>query len=283
MERLQEALSRARTRRQEIQANAAAGARMADATAEAPTRNRTVAPAVAEAWAALPQAKPNERAMRANRVVSYFGGAPAAPYDMLRTKLLHQIRTNNWRRIVITSPSPGCGKTTIAANLALSLARQTDLRVIVVEIDLRRPQMANLLGLRTRTAFAKVLSGEEPAADHLVAFGENLAFATSHTPAPNASELLHSARAREAIAQIEATYAPDIILFDSSPMLASDDTVGFLNAVDAALLVAAAEQTSIDEVDVTEAEIAAITNVAGVVLNKTRYGSGSHSYEEQYY
>ena len=78
-------------------------------------------------------------------------------------------------------------------------------------------------------------------------------------------------------------YSDDLVLFDAAPLLASDDTAAFLDFVDAAILVAAAEETSIDEVDLAESEVAASTNVLGVVLNKSRYSSSTHGYEEGYY
>jgi capsular exopolysaccharide synthesis family protein len=311
MERLQEALSRARQQRKETLGSnakptipalhpsqpAAPQKEAASPKAATPETARTGTPVLQEpapegptkeeqviaAWRALPQYTPNERLLTANRVVSFFGGRQASPFDMMRTKIIQQAKANNWRRIVITSPSPQCGKTTITANLAFTLARHTDLRIMVIEADMRRPELARLLGIKENLAFARALSGHEAPEQHLVAYGSNLAFATNQVPAANPSELLQSVKAQEVLAQIEETYQPDIVLFDAAPMLASDDTVGLLDFVDCALIVAAAETTSIEEVDVTESEIAAATNVLGVVLNKTRYSASSYGYEEGYY
>lgn len=312
MERLQEALSRAREQRKEtlggtakptipaLQPSKPAADKGQDSAPSAPARptQAQATPtlqqqpeteelsreeAVIAAWRALPQYTPNERLLTANRVVSFFGGRQASPFDMMRTKIIQQAKANNWRRVVITSPTPQCGKTTITANLAFTLARHTDLRILVVEADMRRPELARLLGIKENLAFARALSGHESPDQHLVAYGSNLAFATNQVPAANPSELLQSVKAQEVLAQVEATYEPDIVLFDAAPMLASDDTVGLLDFVDCALIVAAAESTSIEEVDVTESEIAAATNVLGVVLNKTRHSSSSYGYEDGYY
>lgn len=282
MERLQEALSRARDRRNEAGQQPAAP----DAQAPAPRRAGAapVAPGdVAAAWRALPQYMPNEHLLKANRVVSFFGGREASPFDMMRTKIIHQAKANGWRRLVITSPTPRCGKTTITANLAFTLARHTDLRTLVIEADMRRPELARLLGIREGTAFARVLSGQEAPEDHMFAYGTNLAFATNQQPAANPAELLQSAKAQEVLKQIEAVYAPDVILFDAAPMLASDDTAGLLHYSDAALIVAAAEHSTVDEIDRVETEVAAATNVLGVVLNKTRYSPEKYGYAEDYY
>ncbi len=297
MERLQEALSRARDRRREASAQAAE----AVATEQTPAQDRNAADAssppkpgprvttdntdasVVAAWRALPQYVPNERLLKNNRIMSYFGGAAAQPFDMMRTRLLQTCKANNYRRIAITSPTSKCGKSTITANLAFGLARQTELRVLVIEIDMRRPELANLIGIRETLTFARALSGHEPPEAHMIAYGNNLAFATNRVPSANSSEILHSTFARQQIERVEKTFAPDLVLFDAPPMLASDDTISFLDFVDGAILVAAAEQTSIDEVDVGETEIASATNMIGVVLNKSRYSQSSYGYDEAYY
>ncbi|WP_193139875.1 CpsD/CapB family tyrosine-protein kinase [Meridianimarinicoccus sp. MJW13] len=293
MERLQDALNRARERRnetigtQQTPPKDKAAPVAETAPNQAQTRD-TVKPApvddaVLSAWRALPQLAPNEELYRTNRLVSFFGGKQAAEIDMMRTKILQQAKANNWHRILVTSPTPRCGKTTVTANLAFSLARQTDLRILVIETDMRRPEMARVLGIKENMAFARVLSGQEPAEYHMVAYGSNLAFATNQVPAANSSELLQSSKAREALKKVEETYAPDIILFDAPPVLASDDTVGFLEYVDCSLMVVAAEVTSIEEIDVAETQIAAVTNVLGVVMNKVRYTAGGYGYDNAYY
>lgn len=283
MERLQEALSRARERRNKGTVPAEPAATQAAPAGRSSPRTRIPPNAkVAEAWQALPQFMPNERLLKSNRIVSYFGGPDARAFDMLRTKLLQQTKSNGWKRIAVTSPTPKCGKSMITANLAFSLARQSELRVLVIEIDMRRPEIANVLGIKENLAFARVLNGQEEPGTHMIAYGNNLAFATNRVPSANSSEILHSAFARNQIEKIEEMFAPDLVLFDAPPMLASDDTIGFLDFVDAALLVAAAEQTSIDEVDVTETEIASATNVMGVVLNKARYTQEGYGYDAAY-
>ncbi len=231
----------------------------------------------------LTQFEPDERTLRSNRVVAFFGGREAAAFDVLRTKLIQQIKANGWKRILITSPSPKCGKTTITANLAFSLARQSDFRTLVIETDMRRPELAHMLGIKQNLCFARVLEGEEPAEAHMIAYGMNLAIGANKVPAERPSELLHSTHARTRIEDIEQRLKPDLVLFDAPPILASDDTAAFLDFVDGAILVAAAEETSIDEVDLAESEIAASTNVLGVILNKSRYTSSTYGYEDGYY
>jgi protein-tyrosine kinase len=270
MERLQAALSRARERRGEPSSGGPIRRRIAGEVLSGTPVNDTMR----QLWDELPKLVPDPRHLHDARVVSYFGMQEATPFDMMRTKIVQLAKANNWKRIAITSPTTGCGKTMVAANLAFSLARQNDTRTVVIETDMRRPSLARVIGAQERHYFAKVLAGQEPPSQHMLCYAGNVAFATNDAPTTNPSELLQSQKTQEVLAGIEQTYQPDLVLFDTSPLLATDDTLGFLEHVDAALLVAAAEITTIDQIDLAEAEIANVTQVLGVVLNKCRYPGG---------
>lgn len=276
MEKIQSAIAKARAARSG-DAAAASPAAPADRSAP-PPRPRAVAADIAAAWEALPAFTPAAALMQRNHVLAFEGGAGATPFNVLRTKLLQQMRANNWRRLAITSPGAGCGKSTLALNLAFSLGRQPELRTILAEIDLRRPSLARMLGLRGGHNFARVLQGGAEARDHMVRHGPNLALATNHGPVRNPAELLHNPSVPEALAEIEAAYDPDICLFDMPPMLAGDETMAFIGQVDCVLLVAAAESSTVKEVDDCERELAGQTNVLGVVLNKCRYMGPEYGY-----
>lgn len=286
MERLQEAMKRAREKREAAgppSSPVVASETVADARDDAPSGyQQKTAPrapsSVDEAWERVTEFTPTPRILRRNRLVAYFPGPEASPFDILRTKVVQQARAKNVRRIVVTSPTPGCGKTTTSINLAFSLARQADLRTLLVDIDFRRPNLGKTLGIPDPHQFSMALAREAPVEDHIVRIGKNLIVASNTLPAPNPSELLHSQATSDTMAEIEERYQPDIILFDALPVLASDDTIGFLEQSDAALIVAAAEQNSIKDVDVTEAEVAAVTTVLGVVLNKCRYTTKGYDY-----
>ena len=230
------------------------------------------------AWRVLPVWRPNPKHLQKKRCVSFAGGAAAVPFDVMRTRLLQQVRGKGWKRIAITSPGANCGKTMICLNLAFSLARQHDVRCIVIEMDLRRPSMAGTLGDASGHQMAEVLAGKATAADHLIGYGSNLAFGTNLRPSPHSAELLQGPAAAAALDMIEARYQPTLMLFDMPPMQVSDDTMAAMGLMDAALLVGAAESTTIAEIDRCEQDLAARTNVMGVVLNKCRYLDKSEGY-----
>lgn len=255
MERIQSAIEQARHARQGTEKDIAPG------NTSAPTGN----------WAELPRISPNPSKLLRNHIVAHKSDAAAIPFDMMRAKLVQAKRRENWNRICITSPGPASGKTTLCLNLAFSLARQRDLRVLVVDFDLRRPSICRMLGLSEQPMFSDVLNGAASEEDHLLCYGDNLMFAINSKPAENPAELLQTRQAGQVIDRLEVKYSPDIILFDLPPLLIVDDAMAFLDQVDCALLIGAAERVTFEEVERCQQDIQSRTNLLGMVLNKCRY------------
>lgn len=226
-------------------------------------------------WQPLATFAPVAKLMARQRIVTFDTGAQSSPgvvaFDMLRTKILQQMRANGWKRLAITSPGSECGKTTVAMNLAFSLSRQPETYTIVAEMDMRRPSMAKTFGLSGHTSFSAVIEGKADFADMAMRPRPNLAFGLNYAKTRNPSELLQSSMVGRVLAGIEERFAPNLTIFDMPPMLQSDDTMGFMGQVDCVLLVAAAESTSLGEIDICERDLATQTNVMGVLLNKCRY------------
>lgn len=274
MEKIQEALAKARAAREAAPA-APSLALARPSVAEAPAAPAT---GVDDAWAALAGFEPDVKRLERARIMTLNGGKDASAFDVMRTKVLQTMRANNWRRLAITSPSPACGKSTIVLNLAFGLSRQRDLRSIVMELDLRRPSLAQILGRKPERSVAAVLEGTVGFADQAICYNGNLALSLCATSARNPAELLHGASIAARITAIEQAYAPDLMIFDMPPVLVSDDMMAFAGHVDCVLLVAAAEETTIKEIDTCERELASQTNFMGVVLNKCRYMGQEYGY-----
>lgn len=283
MERLQVALEKARAQRKETSSETSAPDADPVVAAPAPLAAPALAPTPG-AWEALAEFRCQKKQVLRNRVSTFDGGQDSAPYDMLRTRVLQQAKHHGWRRVAIVSPHSNCGKSTIAANLAFSLVRQRDLRSMVLDLDLRRAGLTKILGQDGPYGMADVLEGRVGFADHAKRYGTNVIFGLNNgTKVQDPSEVLQNRKTKQILDEIEATYDPGIMLFDMPPLMASDDNFGFLQNVDAALLVVAAEKTTMTQIDVSERHIADLTNVMGIVLNKCRYMSGAHGYEYDYY
>jgi Mrp family chromosome partitioning ATPase len=273
MERLQAALEKAR-------ANRSGGQPVT--VRERPTPRRQRAAGVEEAWSAVAEYDVRADQLRSQRIVAMTGGRDATAIDVLRTKMLQQMRQNEWRRVAITSPGSACGKTTVAINLAASLARQSELRTVLIDLDMRRPAIAKLLLVKDRPSFWDVVEGRTTFAEQALRLNENVIVSVNTAPAAEPSEIMASSAIKRVIAEIEATYQPDIMMFDMPPMLVTDDNLAFFDKVDCALLVAAAESTTIQQVDVCERDLATQTSLLGVILNKCRYMDAA-GYDYAYY
>lgn len=276
-DRLQQAIQKARAARDSGTAPRKTGPRLV------PSATETRSPAVQEAWRELAPLDITAKAVLRNRLVAYASGENAIPFDMLRTKILQQAKKNNWRRIALVSPRSGCGKTTTAANLGFSFSRMTELRTVVLDFDLRRMGLAKVLGQKVQHGMRAVLQQQVKFKDVGLCHDGNVAFGLNSQTGTNPSEILQSKQAGDVLDEIEETYRPDIMLFDTPPLMSSDDSHGFLRSVDCALLLVVAEQTPMDQIDVAERQLSELTNVMGIVLNRCRYTTGAHGYENEYY
>lgn len=236
-------------------------------------------------WEALTEFKVNGDALERRRVYTGKSNEAAVAFDILRTRTLRMMQKHGWRRLAITSPTPACGKSTISLNLAFSMARQAGNRIVLNEIDMRQPSQRKLLGIQKNKSQAGpddtlkgFLSGDVEFGDVAVRYGDRLAFATNNSHVPNASDLLLGASVGPALAKVEADYAPDVMIFDMPPMLVNDDTIAFQQHIDCVLIVAAAESSTVAEIEKCERDLAEQTNVLGVVLNKCKLQAADARY-----
>ncbi len=256
MERIQSALAKAR---------AARDRKMKGATPGGPAQVET------GPWTELAELPLDLKLLERNRVVAMHPSQSAASFDLMRTNLIRALRSNGWSRVAITSPTQGCGKSTVALNLAFSLARMADTRVLLLDLDLRHPSLQTILGVGPKKSFAEMLATGAIDYSQILRCGPNLAIGLNTKSMESPAELLSATRTADIIDEIEAKLRPDVILFDMSPMLANDDAISFLDQVDCALMVAAADETTVTEVDRCGKDLAKRTQVLGVVLNKCRF------------
>jgi protein-tyrosine kinase len=200
-------------------------------------------------------------------------------FDMLRTRLLQALAERNWRRLAVTSPTHGCGKSFVAANLALSLARLTATRTILVDLELRRPHLADIFGVKDVAPIAEFLSGDQPLESHFRRFGRNLALGLNGTPVPDAATLLQDPDTTEALDAMTAQLQPDAVIYDLPPALVSDDVVAMIPHIDAVLLVVDGTRSTAADIRATERLFDGKVPLMGVVLNKAQdRGLGHHAY-----
>lgn len=276
MEKLQAALAKARAQRGGEPPERGSG--RPELSARTKSRQRAESEALDAIWGRVPFFEPTKRRLKASRIFAANASNEATHFDILRTKLLLEARRNDWKRIAITSASSGSGKTTTACNLIAGFGRQPDTRAILFDFDLRRPSIAKFFGHSPDASLVDVFEGKVSFEEQAVRLHDNTIVSMTTRPLRDPGQLMLRTQTSEMLDALQAEYRPDMMLFDLPPVLISDETRAFLKLVDAVLIVAAADQTTIAQVDDCEREVAEYTNVAGVVLNKCQFLDEGYGY-----
>lgn len=213
--------------------------------------------------------QPNRQALQKNGVIlddqqDFFSDV----YRMLRTKVLQSMRQNNWNTLGITSSLPNEGKTITTINLAISLAKELNQTVLLVDFDLRRPTIHRYFGLNNDIGLSDYISGQADIEEVFINPGvERLVLLPGREPIHNSSETLSSPQFFALIEEMKTRYADRVILFDLPPLLLADDALTMAPFIDAFLLVV--EDGVTDEDDLRNAQkMLADANIIGSVLNK---------------
>lgn len=193
--------------------------------------------------ATVPQAKLGRKRGDRDDIVTLTDpkGGAAEAYRTLRTNILFLARTGTLRVIGIVSPAAGEGKTTTAANLAVSIAHAGK-RVIVVSCDLRKPRLHRCFGVPNDPGVTSVLSGMNLAdAIQKPRMGNLRVLASGPTP-PNPAELLGSLPMERMLETLQMF--ADFVILDTPPLLAVSDGISLASRCDAVLMVADARNSA---------------------------------------
>jgi capsular exopolysaccharide synthesis family protein len=171
---------------------------------------------------------------------------------------------------VISSPGPGDGKTTVAANLAVAMAEVGE-RVILVDADLRHPGVAERFGIASEPGLTSVLIDQVQLPDAIRRITPRLAILPSGPPPPNPAELLGSEAASGVFAYLRAN--ADIVIIDAPPLLAVTDAVVLATYADAIAMVARLGRTTRDTTVEARRRLDVVNaRIAGCIVNCTNPG-----------
>lgn len=225
----------------------------------------------ARIWESITQAAPDPDFLARNGLFSEIEHHPAAPaFDILRTRVVQAMARNGWTRLAVTSPTRGCGKSLVAANLALALARLPSCRTVLVDLDLRQPDLADRFGLEGIGTLADYLRGEQPMESHFRRIGRNLALALNGAPVARASELIQDPEFANALGALAEFLQPDIIILDTPPVLTSDEVISLTGQVDAVLLVVDGTRSTAQQIRAAEDLLEGRFPLLGVVMNRAQ-------------
>ena len=202
----------------------------------------------------------------------------AEAYRHLRTSLLFSSAGKPPQTILITSSQPSEGKTTTAINTAITLA-QSDVDVVIIDCDLRRPRLHSHFGFENTQGLTNYLSGDKNTKKLLRTYAAlpRLKVITSGPIPPNPAELLSSAEMRNLLQFLTGRFKHVII--DSPPAISFTDAAIISTLVDGVVLVAMANKSSIHLMRQFKQRVSAIgARIYGVVLNGIKSGSMEYDY-----
>jgi Mrp family chromosome partitioning ATPase len=191
---------------------------------------------------------------------------------MLRTQLLQAMDSEGWHLLAVTSPTAACGKTLLASNLALSIARLPERPVLLVDLDLRRPQIAASLGLKHEVGLLSTLQGQTPLRQAIIPAGierYRIDVLIAERSVANASAFMASRAMKGLLEQIRRDFRSHVVILDTSPMLVADDFLTLLPQIDCVVLVGAVGTSTVSDIEHCKRHLQS-ANVVRVVLNKAQ-------------
>lgn len=208
-------------------------------------------------------------------------------FRSLRTNLGFANIDNSIKMVVVTSPSPKEGKTSVATNIAVTVAK-TNKRVLIIDCDLRKPRIHKTFGLNndiglTHVLTDMILDGQNPG-DMVksVPSIDNLWVITSGFIPPNPAEILSSKKMGIFLDKVKEEY--DLVILDTPPIGTLTDAAILGKRADGVILVFASGETEIDmAVQAKKALNNVDAKILGVVLTKMDEGISGYYYRYRYY
>ncbi len=190
----------------------------------------------------------------------------AEAFRSLRSSLIFMPNQSDLRTLLVTSAIPNEGKSTIASNLAVTMAA-SGARVLLVDADMRRGDIAQIFGIEGRAGLSSILRGEIPWKDAVVETQYPTLSIITRGPVTNQSgELLLKPLMVKLLEEFKGAY--DLAIFNTAPILATDDTPSLAPNFDGALMVVRAQFTSARLTrNALDALYARQVNVLGLILN----------------
>jgi len=200
----------------------------------------------------------------------------------IRTNLTFaSVGASGTRVLVVTSSQPREGKTTVASNIAASIA-QSGKRVLLVDTDLRKPRVHQAFRLSREKGVTTYVVGESSFRDVVQSTQvPGLDVITSGPVPPNPAELLHAPRFEQLLSEARRDY--DVVIFDSPPIGAVTDAAIIAPQTDGVLVVAKANETTRDALEATIRQLRDVgARIVGAVVNgldlrtQSYYGKGHY-------
>jgi exopolysaccharide/PEP-CTERM locus tyrosine autokinase len=202
-------------------------------------------------------------------------------YRLLRAQVLRKARDEGWNTLMVTSVGKGEGKTLTAINLAFAISQELNETALLVEADLREPNIQRFFGLRGQPGLTDHLLRGVPLANLLINPEiDRFVFLPGGQSIPNSAEILGSPKMRDLVAEMKHRYSDRYVVFDLPPLFECADPLIVSDYVDGVLLVVEAYKTTTDQLK-KAAELLDGRRIIGTVLNKVK--TNEKEYYRYYY
>jgi capsular exopolysaccharide synthesis family protein len=212
-----------------------------------------------------------QHVLERHRIASVNHDDNADAFRVLCTQLIMEMRANGWRTLAVTSPNRGAGKSTIALNLAISFGIEMDSTALLVDADLREPDLRNLLEIGPGPGLSDYLLGRATVPNLLLHPNlGNLVLLPGGSPVKFTSELMRSPMMAKLVHEVATRYTDRLTVFDMPPVLQGADALALSSMVDATILLVEEGRTSRQDIK-RACDLLRPSNLIGVLLNKSRF------------
>lgn len=197
------------------------------------------------------------------------GNNSADYFQVLRTRVLQRLQQYDWKSIAVVSAGGGEGRSFVALNLALAISHDTQHTALAVDLDFRKPALAQRLGINPEFGLESYFQSSEIALEDLFRVVDNPRFALLPSVASDCvgSSVLASQRCSRFVGELANRYEDRMVVYDIPALLDGDDAISFLPHVDAVVLVVCEGQTTRNQL--REARVLlGDTPVLSLVLNR---------------
>ncbi|MBC1558423.1 CpsD/CapB family tyrosine-protein kinase [Listeria booriae] len=202
----------------------------------------------------------------------------AEQFKTLRASIHFSSVDREYKSILVTSPEPESGKSTVSANLAICYAKQGN-KTLLIDADMRKPTSHRTFGIPYNIGLSDMLTGNKIELQDVCHQTEieNLTILTSGTMVPNPNELLGSKKMGQLLQQFEGQF--DQIIIDTPPILASSDALVLTPYVEGAIVVLRSYGTLKERAKVAVKQLQKTkVPILGTVLNRVKNNSSNYYY-----
>lgn len=257
MEKIKQALERARSQRE---------GGIKESTSDAVSLSSDIE------YTTTQQVKGHVDIQRENRLLTAMhSGDYKEAFKILSTQVIQRMDENHWTSLAVTSVAEDEGKTTTAINLGISIAKEIEYTVLLVDTNLRSPEMHKYFGFEAHLGLSDYLQSDIELSEILIKPQEidHLVILPGGAPVMNSTELLGSPKMNALVNEVKSRYPKRIVVCDLPPILNTADTLTLAPYIDCSLIVVEDDVTKESELK-QAIDLLSSTNILGTVLNKVK-------------